>query len=248
MYIHNSNLTIRDATADDAEQLAEWWNDGEVMAHAGFPLGLGTTAEKVAESLKLDRDDTRRRLIIEVDSVRVGEMSYRRVDAVESNTAADAGNNDKASDPYAARNDGNESDLQAARNAGNESDPHTARNDGTPLAPTAEIGIKICDPASQNRGIGKRLLCMLISELFRMGYEKIILDTNLKNTRAQHVYERLGFRRLRVNVDSWRDQLGRLQSSVDYELRPSDFTGVASDFAGAASDVTGAASDVADTD
>lgn len=217
MYIHNSNLTIRDATADDAVQLAEWWNDGEVMAHAGFPLGLGTTAEKVAESLKLDRDDTRRRLIIEVDSVRVGEMSYRRVDAAESNTAADAGNNDKASDP------------------------HTARNDGTPLAPTAEIGIKICDPASQNRGIGKRLLCMLISELFRMGYEKIILDTNLNNTRAQHVYERLGFRRLRVNVDSWRDQLGRLQSSVDYELRPSDFTGTASD-------VTGAASDVADTD
>ena len=217
MYIHNSNLTIRDATADDAVQLAEWWNDGEVMAHAGFPLGLGTTAEKIAESLAQDRDDTRRRLIIEVDSVRVGEMSYRRLDAAESNTAADAGNSDKASDLYAAR------------------------NDGTPLAPTAEIGIKICDPASQNRGIGKRLLCMLISELFRMGYKKIILDTNLNNTRAQHVYERLGFRRLRVNVDSWRDQLGRLQSSVDYELRPSDFTGVASD-------VTGAASDVADTD
>ena len=236
MYIHNSNLTIRDATSDDAVQLAEWWNDGEVMAHAGFPLGLGTTAEKVAESLKLDRDDTRRRLIIEVDSVRVGEMSYRRVDAAESNTAADAGNNDKASDPY------------AARNAGNESDPHTARNDGTPLAPTAEIGIKICDPASQNRGIGKRLLCMLISELFRMGYEKIILDTNLNNTRAQHVYERLGFRRLRVNVDSWRDQLGEPQSSVDYELRPSDFTGVASDVTGTASDVTGTAIDVADTD
>lgn len=126
MYIQYSNLTIRDATSDDAVQLAEWWNDGEVMAHAGFPLGLGTTAEKVAESLKLDRDDTRRRLIIEVDSVRVGEMSYRRVDAAESNAAADAGNNDKASDPYAAR------------------------NDGTPLAPTAEIGVKICDPASQN--------------------------------------------------------------------------------------------------
>lgn len=35
---------------------------------------------------------------------------------------------------------------------------------------------------------------MLIEELFSMGYEKIILETNLKNTRAQHVYERLGFR------------------------------------------------------
>ena len=197
MYIQNSNLTIRDATADDAKQLAEWWNDGAVMAHAGFPLGLGTTAEKVAESLALDRDDTRRRLIIKVDSVRVGEMSYRRVDTVKSNTAADAGNTAKASDPQAA-------DM--------------------PLTQTAEIGIKICNPEYQNRGIGKQLLRMLISELFRMGYQRIILDTNLKNTRAQHVYEQLGFRRLRFNIDSWRDQLGEPQSSIDYELCQSDFT------------------------
>ncbi|MBO4685706.1 MAG: GNAT family N-acetyltransferase [Lachnospiraceae bacterium] len=65
---------------------------------------------------------------------------------------------------------------------------------------------------------------MLIAELFARGYEKIVLDTNLKNERAQHVYEMLGFRKLRVNIDSWRDQLGELQSSVDYELVPADFT------------------------
>lgn len=210
MYIQTSNLTIRDATVDDAVQLAEWWNDGEVMAHAGFPLGLGTTVEKIAESLIRDRDDTRRRLIIEVDSVRVGEMSYRRVD-----------------------------DTRLSENSGSDIpfDKAISRSD---ICPTAEIGIKICDPAYQNRGLGKKLLCMLISELFRVGYQKIVLDTNLNNTRAQHVYEQLGFRRLRVNVDSWRDQLNRLQSSVDYELRPSDFTGAASDF-------TGTANDVADT-
>ena len=51
-----------------------------------------------------------------------------------------------------------------------------------------------------------------------------MLDTNLKNERAQHVYEMLGFRKLRVNIDSWEDQLGELQSSVDYELVPADFT------------------------
>ena len=56
-----------------------------------------------------------------------------------------------------------------------------------------------------------------------MGYEKIVLDTNLNNKRAQHVYESLGFRKLRVNMDSWKDQLGRWQSSVDYELIPEDF-------------------------
>ena len=64
---------------------------------------------------------------------------------------------------------------------------------------------------------------MRIAELFQRGYEKIVLDTNLKNVRAQHVYEMLGFRKLRVNIDSWEDQLGELQSSVDYELVPGDF-------------------------
>ena len=200
MYIHNSNLTIRDATADDAEQLAEWWNDGEVMAHAGFPLGLGTTAEKIAESLAQDRDDTRRRLIIEVDSVRIGEMSYRRVD-----------------------------DTCLSENLRSEIPPFDKSQSLSDVCPTAEIGIKICDPAYQNRGFGKKLLCMLICELFRVGYQKIILDTNLNNTRAQHVYEQLGFRRIRVNIDSWHDQLKRPQSSVDYELCPSDFAGIISD-------------------
>ena len=64
---------------------------------------------------------------------------------------------------------------------------------------------------------------MLIGWLFRNGYQKIILDTNLTNTRAQHVYESLGFRKVRINIDTWKDQLGRLQSSVDYELVEQDF-------------------------
>ena len=89
---------------------------------------------------------------------------------------------------------------------------------------TAEIGIKICDPSCRDRGLGKRLLCMLIGELLGpMGYRRIVLDTNLNNRRVQHIYEQLGFRRLGVRKDSWRDQLGALQSAVDYELRPEDF-------------------------
>ena len=60
-------------------------------------------------------------------------------------------------------------------------------------------------------------------ELFRNGYAKIVLDTNLTNTRAQHVYESLGFRKVRTNIDSWKDQFGRLQSSVDYALVEQDF-------------------------
>lgn len=88
---------------------------------------------------------------------------------------------------------------------------------------TAEIGIKICEACYQNQGIGKTALSMLIRELFHMGYTKIILDTNLKNTRAQHVYETLGFQRLRINHDSWKNQLGTWESSVDYALTASQF-------------------------
>jgi len=87
----------------------------------------------------------------------------------------------------------------------------------------AEIGIKICDETQQEKGYGRILLSMLIKELFRTGYTKILLDTNLNNTRAQHVYEKLGFIKRRVNKDVWKDQLGRLQTSIDYELTQSDF-------------------------
>lgn len=50
-----------------------------------------------------------------------------------------------------------------------------------------------------------------------------MLDTNLDNKRAQHVYETLGFRRLRVHENAWTDRDGVPQSSVDYELRPAEF-------------------------
>ncbi|MBQ8237728.1 MAG: GNAT family N-acetyltransferase [Oscillospiraceae bacterium] len=163
------NITIRQAAASDAGQLAAWWNDGAVMAHAGFPEGLGTTAEEVAAGLHPGS------LVIEKNGQLIGECNYRRVGEK-----------------------------------------------------TAEIGIKICVTDCQNRGVGRIVLSMLIRWLFESGYTKIVLDTNLTNQRAQHVYESLGFRKLRTNIDSWTDQLGRLQSSVDYELTEADFV----DFAG----------------
>lgn len=64
---------------------------------------------------------------------------------------------------------------------------------------------------------------MLIHQLFACGYRKIILDTDLSNTRAQHVYEMLGFRRVKVNIDSWTGQIGEKRSSVEYALYEKDF-------------------------
>ncbi|MBP3919758.1 MAG: GNAT family N-acetyltransferase [Clostridia bacterium] len=170
MLLQYHHFTIRDAVKTDAEQLSIWWNNGEIMAHAGFPNGIGETAQEIAKRLQEDTDKTHRRLMIELDQVAIGEMNYR-----------DKGNQ------------------------------------------TAEIGIKLCDFSKQNQGYGKILLSMLISYLFDLGYQKIVLDTNLNNKRAQHVYEQLGFTKLRVNENSFTNQIGELQSSVDYELDPRNF-------------------------
>ena len=164
MILQNGNLTIRTAASSDAAQLTAWWNDGAVMAHAGFPNGLGTTIEEVITGLGDGR------LVLEEDERLIGEACYRKV------------------------------------------------GEGI-----AEIGIKICETDCQNRGLGRIILSMLISWLFEQGFEKIVLDTNLTNLRAQHVYESLGFQKLRVNIDSWTDQLGNKQSAVDYELTEDSF-------------------------
>ena len=106
--IQYENLSIRQAEAADAKQLAAWWNDGTVMAHAGFPNGLGTTEEEVIKGLGNGR------MVIEENDRLIGECNYRN--------AADG---------------------------------------------AAEIGIKICETDCQNRGVGRKILSMLIAWLFR---------------------------------------------------------------------------------
>ena len=88
---------------------------------------------------------------------------------------------------------------------------------------TAEIGIKICEPSCQNRGLGRRALSLLIRALFARGYRTIVLDTMEENARARHVYERLGFRFLGLRTACWRDQTGRLRTAADYALTEADF-------------------------
>jgi RimJ/RimL family protein N-acetyltransferase len=89
----------------------------------------------------------------------------------------------------------------------------------------AEIGIKICNFNNQEKGYGTDILKMFIEYLFnKLNYTKIILDTNLKNTRAQHVYEKIGFKKIEIRQNSWKNQLGELQSSVDYELNKVNYS------------------------
>jgi len=171
MLIEKDNLIIRNAIAADAPLLGSWWRDGMVMAHAGFPNGLSITDDEIIKDLAACADDTGRVLIIEVDSVPIGEMNYRNID-------------------------------------GN----------------TAEIGIKICVATQQEKGYGSKLITMLLDELFcNHGYLKIILDTNLENKRAQRVYENLAFGKVGIKYNSWKNQLGVLQSAVDYEMSRDDY-------------------------
>ena len=194
MYLRNQEITIRNAASKDAEILAGWWNDGAVMAHAGFPLGLGTTAEKIADMIRPDNDFYRRRLILTVSDKPIGEMSYTLFGEYD--------------DPEKRPAEFTIASLFPGEDRGKL---------------TASLGIKICETAYQEQGIGRRALSMLIRELFRRGCERIVLDTNLQNTRAQHVYEKLGFVKQGIRIDSWRDQLGNLQSAVDYAMTEADF-------------------------
>lgn len=82
------NLRIRNAAPEDAALLSSWWNDGRVMAHAGFPNGLGTSAAKVVAELEGQNDQSGRICIILQDELPIGELCYR---AVSGENAAEIG-------------------------------------------------------------------------------------------------------------------------------------------------------------
>lgn len=176
MQVVNGIIRIRSANIEDAPILVNWWNDGRIMAHAGFSNGLCTTLEKTIEQINLNEKNLSQICIIEAGDNRIGECNFK----IRENTA--------------------------------------------------EIGIKICDVSYQGIGLGTKILQLLIDYLFtdrelnnKVRIEKINLDTNLNNTRAQHVYEKLGFIKTAVNIDSWKNQMGEWQSSVDYQMTLADY-------------------------
>lgn len=77
MELRNNDLALREAMPSDARKLTEWWNDGDVMEHAGFPKGLGVTEEETRKMLENTDPAKMIRLIIEVDEKSVGECSFR---------------------------------------------------------------------------------------------------------------------------------------------------------------------------
>lgn len=80
------NLTIRKAQIADAPLLVSWGNDGAIMAHAGFPKGVGVAVNEVIELIKKN-SDTRCQFILNIDDLPIGEMHYRK----KENTYAEIG-------------------------------------------------------------------------------------------------------------------------------------------------------------
>ncbi len=170
MELLRGDLIIQAAKLADLDQLIAWWSDGKVMAHAGFPHGLKTDKQELADKIGQHVDDYQL-LVIVYKGQLIGEMSYR---LLPSNLAS--------------------------------------------------IGIKICDFSQQDKGLGSQALSLLIDYLFTtIKVNKVILDTMVENKRAQHVYEKLGFKKVRDKPNYFKDQLGRLRSAIDYELEPSTF-------------------------
>ena len=165
MKLSYQNYTLHEATLDDVYLLTEWWNDGNIMAHAGFPKGLNIESHEIEKIILKNSIEKAILFIIRFGEKSIGETNYRVCDNKE-----------------------------------------------------IEIGIKIVDEESQNKGIGTIVIHILLRFLYLQGHRIINLDTNLNNLRAQHFYEKIGFTKEKTENDSWCDQNGKLQSSVFYKI------------------------------
>lgn len=77
MVITSGNLLVRSARIGDAKQLTQWWNDGDFMAHAGFPYGLNIQEGDIEKDIEAMNPEEDWLLMIEKDDQPIGEMGCR---------------------------------------------------------------------------------------------------------------------------------------------------------------------------
>lgn len=76
--IGQGELVLAPAKLEDASRFYDWWNNGRVMAHAGFPKGLGLSMREVEEALlRFERNPGQQLYSIVYQSVPIGECHYR---------------------------------------------------------------------------------------------------------------------------------------------------------------------------
>ncbi|NLY19702.1 MAG: GNAT family N-acetyltransferase [Tissierellia bacterium] len=77
MRVEKDNIVIRSAVEDDAMYLNRWWNDGDVMEHAGFPKGLNLSLEETIKNIKSWENKLDELCIIEIDGIPIGELNFK---------------------------------------------------------------------------------------------------------------------------------------------------------------------------
>ena len=81
MYIKENKVIIRSAELRDISSLSNWWADGEIMAHAGFPNGLETDEIRLTDRINFQNKQSfpnAQLIIIELpNDYSIGEMNYR---------------------------------------------------------------------------------------------------------------------------------------------------------------------------
>ena len=81
-----------------------------------------------------------------------------------------------------------------------------------PVADIQTIGVV---PEWQGRGLGRRLLELLLEACVRRGAEDVLLEVRSDNPRAQELYERRGFERIHVRRRYYRDGADALIMKLD---------------------------------
>ncbi|HHX29762.1 MAG TPA: GNAT family N-acetyltransferase [Clostridiaceae bacterium] len=77
MRIQEGDIVIRSAVPEDAPTLNRWWNDGRIMAYAGYPDGLGESLSESREVICSWQGKPDHLCMIEIDGRPAGELSYR---------------------------------------------------------------------------------------------------------------------------------------------------------------------------
>ncbi len=77
--LEGKRTTLRPTGPEDLTFLQALWNDGEVMRHVGYPLGLGIDEKGAREWFdRLEKSRDREHFIVEVAGEPIGEAFYRR--------------------------------------------------------------------------------------------------------------------------------------------------------------------------
>lgn len=77
MQMTQGDITLRTAVLSDAPILNQWWNDGELMKHVGFPEGIGQSLSETEDNIRSWENKRSQLFIIEQAGEAIGECNIQ---------------------------------------------------------------------------------------------------------------------------------------------------------------------------